>query len=235
MAVGASGQRAGELTEPRPYWSLQEVITAGRAEPFEGAPEEAVDVLNDLLLRAVRRQMTADVPLGAFLSGGIDSSAVVALMQAQSTRPVRTFTIGFDEVEYDEAPYAKAVASHLGTEHAELHVSARQALDVIPRLPNLFDEPFADASQIPTFLVAGMARRQVTVALSGDGGDELFCGYRRYSRSLRRRKFCDNFGSQGHGGADVDAISGLRAGPAFAASAEPSGMVAGGSSGAPCE
>ncbi len=180
MAVGASGQHAGELTEPRPYWSLRDVMTAGRAEPFEGAPEDAVDVLNDLLLRAVRRQMAADVPLGAFLSGGIDSSAVVALMQAQSTRPVRTFTIGFDEVEYDEAPYAKAVASHLGTEHTELYVSVRQALDVIPRLPNLFDEPFADPSQIPTFLVAALARQRVTVALSGDGGDELFGGYPHY-------------------------------------------------------
>ena len=197
MAVGASGQHAGELTEPRPYWSLRDVMTAGRAEPFEGAPEEAVDVLNDLLLQAVRRQMAADVPLGAFLSGGIDSSAVVALMQAQSTRPVRTFTIGFDEVEYDEAPYAKAVASHLGTEHTELYVSARQALDVIPRLPNLFDEPFADASQVPTFLVAALARRQVTVALSGDGGDELFGGYDRYSWTSRiwtsrRRRWLSN-------------------------------------------
>ena len=180
MAVGASGRRPGELPEPRPYWSLRDVIAAGQAQPFEGAPEEAVDVLNDLLLRSVGRQMVADVPLGAFLSGGIDSSTVVALMQAQSERPVRTFTIGFDEVEYDEAPYAKAVASHLGTEHTELYVSGRQALDVIPRLPHLFDEPFADASQIPTFLVAAMARRHVTVALSGDGGDELFGGYPHY-------------------------------------------------------
>ncbi len=180
MAAGASGRRGGEPPEPRPYWSLRDVVAAGRARPFEGAPEEAVDVLHDLLLRSVGRQMVADVPLGAFLSGGIDSSTVVALMQAQSARPVRTFTIGFDAIEYDEAPYAKAVASHLGTEHTELYVSAHEAQDVIPRLPSLFDEPFADASQIPTFLVAALARRHVTVALSGDGGDELFGGYSHY-------------------------------------------------------
>ncbi len=186
VAGASSGQRAGELPEPRPYWSLRDVIAAGRAQAFEGAPAEAVDSLNDLLLRAVRRQMVADVPLGALLSGGIDSSAVVALMQAQSARSVRTFTIGFGEGGWDEAPYAKAVASYLGTEHTELYMSARQALDVMPRLPDLFDEPFADSSQLPTFLVAEMARRHVTVALSGDGGDELFGGYGRYHYCRQR-------------------------------------------------
>ena len=186
LAADASRQRPGELPEPRRYWSLRSVVAAGRAEPFAGSPEDAVGHLHDVLLQAVRRQMAADAPLGAFLSGGIDSSTVVALMQAQSGRPVRTFTIGFDQPEYNEAEHAKAVAGHLGTDHTELYVSAQEARDVIPRLPELFDEPFADPSQMPTFLVAGMARRHVTVALSGDGGDELFGGYGHYASTPQR-------------------------------------------------
>ena len=185
IAADAAQKGVDELPDPQPYWSLRSVVAAGQARPFECTPEDAADALHDVLLKAVRRQMVADVPLGAFLSGGIDSSTIVALMQAESDRPVRTFTIGFDQPGYNEAEYAKAVAGHLGTEHTELYVSARDALDVIPRLPVLFDEPFADPSQIPTFLLAGMVRRRVTVALSGDGGDELFGGYDHYLQILR--------------------------------------------------
>ena len=165
---------------PRPYWSTWQAVEEGLAHPFTGNDREAVDALEQQLRAAVRRQMLSDVPLGAFLSGGIDSSTVVALMQTQSSRPIKTFAIGFHEEAYDEAHHAKAVARHLGTEHTELYVSPTQAMEVIPRLPNLYDEPFADSSQIPSYLLSALARQQVTVSLSGDGGDELFCGYDRY-------------------------------------------------------
>jgi asparagine synthase (glutamine-hydrolysing) len=172
--------REGRPEAPTKYWSLPDVAVSGARDPFRGGDAEAIAALESQLSAAVGRQMISDVPLGALLSGGVDSTLVVAMMQAQSRIPVRTFTIGFGDEAYDEAAHARAVAAHIGTEHNELRVHPQDALDIVPSIPDIYDEPFADSSQLPTFLVARMARASVKVALSGDGGDEFFGGYNRY-------------------------------------------------------
>ena len=183
MVVTATGDAKQQV-----YWSPKEVSERCAGNPFQGDLADATAELDRLLRASVRNRMISDVPLGALLSGGIDSSVVVALMQQMSSQPIRTFAIGFREPKYNEAHYAEAVARHLGTDHTELHVTPAEAREIIPDLPKVYDEPFADVSQIPTLLVSQLARRDVTVALSGDGGDELFLGYHRHFRSARRWK-----------------------------------------------
>lgn len=189
LSLPLADTKAARQAQSTPYWTVAQAVTSGLRNPFEGTPAEAVSALEQQLSLSVRSQMLSDVPLGAFLSGGIDSSVTVALMQAHSARPVQTFTIGFDDKRYDEAPHAAAIARHLGTEHTEMVVRPDDALAVIPDLPGIYDEPFADSSQIPTLLVSKLTRAHVTVALSGDGGDELFGGYNtfRFAPGLWRR------------------------------------------------
>jgi asparagine synthase (glutamine-hydrolysing) len=177
------------LEEPTTYWSLKAVAEAGQSAPFDIDETDATSTFEMLFANVVRSQMISDVPLGAFLSGGIDSSAVVAMMQSMSTRPVRTYTIGFREPAFDEARHAESVARHLGTDHHTLYVTDTDALDVASNLGRTFDEPFGGVSQIPTILVSRLARSEVTVALTGDGGDELFGGYDRYVIWKRQQDF----------------------------------------------
>ena len=199
VKLGAQGSAAGnpETAEEwerrssvRTYWSMREAALRGREHPFEGSFSEASQELERRLREAIRGQSEADVPLGAFLSAGIDSSTIVALMQTQSERPVRTFTIGMEDPAYNEADAAARIARHLGTEHTELKISEKDAKSVIPLLPKMFAEPFADSSQIPTYLVSRLTRQYVTVSLSGDAGDELFCGYTTYASAERVWRRC---------------------------------------------
>jgi asparagine synthase (glutamine-hydrolysing) len=175
-----TSDQPGVIPEPIDYWSMRCVAEKGNQNLFSGSEQEAISELDELLRDSVKSKMVSDVPLGAFLSGGIDSSTIVALMQAQSSRPIKTFTIGLHESDYNEAHHAKRIAKHLGTDHTELYLDPQDIINVIPNIPTLYDEPFADSSQIPSYLVAQMARQHVTVALSGDGGDELFAGYNRH-------------------------------------------------------
>ena len=180
--------RYHSLPEPHTYWSYQQAVSHGRAALFEGSDDEAKSLFHDVLSQAVKGQMISDVPLGCFLSGGIDSSLIASVMQAQSSKKVKSFSIGFKEAGFNEAAHAKDVAAHLGLDHHEAYVSEQDALSVIPKLPHIYCEPFADASQIPTYLVSQLAKTHITVALSGDGGDELMGGYNRYSWALKLAK-----------------------------------------------
>ena len=180
LELKESDLRKGSLPKTKSFWSLTDNAIYGIQNQLIINQDEIEIELEKYLKQTVKKQMISDVPLGAFLSGGIDSSVIVAMMQSQSSNPIKTFTIGYSENDYSEAKHAKKIAKYLGTNHTEIYVSSKDAMDVIPKLPNVYDEPFSDSSQIPSFLVSKFAKQHVKVALSGDGGDELFCGYNRY-------------------------------------------------------
>jgi asparagine synthase (glutamine-hydrolysing) len=166
-----------------PFWTLNEEVSKAKINPFYGNDQDAINTLEEKLIKVVNNQMISDVPIGAFLSGGIDSSLIVAIMQSQSNMPINTFTIGFNDKFYNEAIYAKEISKKLNTKHTELYIDAKQIIDVIDKLPTIYDEPFADSSQLPTYMLSKLAQQNVSVCLSGDGGDEIFCGYNRYIQS----------------------------------------------------
>jgi asparagine synthase (glutamine-hydrolysing) len=182
--------KKGLLPQQKKYWSIQNTVIDGNKNQIQLKEKKIQDDLEMNLNQSVKKQMISDVPIGAFLSGGVDSSTIVALMQLQSSRPIKTYTIGFEESDYSEAKYAKKISQHIGTDHTEHYISSKKAMDIIPKLPTIYDEPFSDSSQIPTFLISQLSKQNVKVALSGDGGDELFCGYNRY---LVSRKFSSIF------------------------------------------
>ena len=207
------------------YWAANRVMEAAKKQPFKRSFEQAADRLDELLTESVIERMVADVDLGALLSGGIDSSTIVGLMQKHSDRPVKTFSIGFDEKKYNEAEYASAIARHLGTDHHELYVTPRECLDVVDKLPTIYDEPFGDISQVPTFLVAQMASQQVKVVLSGDGGDETFSGYKHYPEAMAQWRWLSKL-PQGLRRFAADSLTGV--GDASWRACKPSAAAAGG-------
>jgi asparagine synthase (glutamine-hydrolysing) len=185
LSIRAEHMVRGEIPTAKTYWSCQEVFDRGTRSRLEISEIEAVDQLNTLLLDSTSMRLESDVPVGAFLSGGIDSSLIVALMQKLCRTPVRTFTVGFSDPRYNEAEFAAKIARHLGTEHTQLDVRDEDVLNAVPKMSQVFDEPFSDSSQVPTYLISHLTRQHVTVSLSGDGGDELFAGYNRYRSTAK--------------------------------------------------